>query len=30
VLTQAHKLLDVARQHGYRRDDVIALIEELA
>ena len=29
VLSQARQLLDVARQHGYRRDDVIALIQGL-
>ncbi len=27
VLTKVHELLDVAKKHGYRSDEVIALIE---
>jgi GntR family transcriptional regulator len=29
VLEKARELLDVARREGYRRDDVVALIEQL-
>jgi GntR family transcriptional regulator len=29
VLTQARELVDFARRHGYRRDDLIRLIERI-
>ena len=29
VLSQARELLDVARQHGYRREDLIGIIQGL-
>jgi GntR family transcriptional regulator len=30
VITHAHEFIDFARQRGYRRDELIALISELA
>lgn len=30
VITRARELVDYARQHGYRRDELIKMIEDLA